>query len=168
MNPLGMAVALLGAMDHSAAITKINEKQVHDFTNNCREAMYQAFRDGRGTRDMAGPSGQTTEGFVDTVAHDLHIMQSGGEMVPRPLVQVKKPSRSFRRRYEDIDQNMMTELFEEYDKDGDGAINFKEFVEMTIQLGIAPLKAEAVKKQNDHEERHAAKESTSVTDPITL
>jgi len=74
MNPLGMVVALLGAMDHAAAISKINVDRVTQFTSNCRDAMYHAFRDGRGTRDMAGPSGLTTEGFVETVAQDLKKM----------------------------------------------------------------------------------------------
>ena len=33
--------------------------------------MYTAFRSGKGTRDMAGPEGLTTEQFVDAVAEDL-------------------------------------------------------------------------------------------------
>jgi len=166
MNPLGMAVALMGAMDHSAALTKMNEEQVFKFTQNCREAMYQAFCDGRGTRDMAGPSGLTTEGFVDTVAEDLHKMQAGGALEPRPVHKVTKPARSLRRAFEDIDQKMMSELFEQYDVDQDGSINFKEFVDMTIHLGVAPLKASAVEKYQESEKRHAAKEDTSMTDPV--
>eukprot|EP00929_Paragymnodinium_shiwhaense_P031920 TRINITY_DN17778_c0_g1_i4.p1 TRINITY_DN17778_c0_g1~~TRINITY_DN17778_c0_g1_i4.p1 ORF type:complete len:285 (+),score=86.31 TRINITY_DN17778_c0_g1_i4:391-1245(+) len=167
MNPLGMAVALLGALDHAAAINKKSEEEVHKFTRNCRDAMYQAFRDGRGTRDMAGPSGLTTEGFVDTVAEDLHRMQAGEKLTARPVHEVKKPARSLRRRYQDIDQNAMNEFFEQFDLDQDGAINFKEFVDMTIHLGIAPLKEEAAKERDEHELRHAAKES-SVTDPLTI
>merc|ERR1712050_292716 len=67
MNPLGMVVALLDAMDHAAALDKSNQAEVNKFTFNCKEAMYQAFRDGRGTRDMSGPTGFTTEQFCDSV-----------------------------------------------------------------------------------------------------
>merc|ERR1719293_89173 len=48
MNPLGMVVALLGAMDHAAALKPANKEDILRFTGHCREAMYAAFRDGRG------------------------------------------------------------------------------------------------------------------------
>merc|ERR1719384_1415726 len=78
MNPLGMVVALLGAMEHAAALKPANQEEVLRWTGHCREAMYSAFREGRGTRDLCGPSGLTTEKFVDSVAADLkHRMDSG-------------------------------------------------------------------------------------------
>jgi len=141
MNPLGMVVALLGAMDHAAAISKINVDRVTQFTSNCRDAMYQAFRDGRGTRDMAGPSGLTTEGFVETVAQDLKKMQKGEALQPRPVkpaTATRKPSKhTFRA---NVDKEALTALFGRYDVNGDGSIDYKEFLDMTMHLGIAPLK----------------------------
>merc|ERR1719343_582472 len=71
MNPLGMVVALLSAMDHAATLAGGNTAEVMNFTGHCREAMYQAFRDGRGTRDMSGPTGFTTEQFCDSVGADI-------------------------------------------------------------------------------------------------
>merc|ERR1712032_797123 len=71
MNPLGMAVALLGAMDHAAALDPSNKAAVNKFTFNCKEAIYAAFRDGNGTRDLCGPTGLTTEKFCDAVAGTL-------------------------------------------------------------------------------------------------
>merc|ERR1712226_1758953 len=40
MNPLGMVVALLGAMDHAAALNPENKADVNKFTFNCKEAIY--------------------------------------------------------------------------------------------------------------------------------
>lgn len=143
MNPLGMVVALLGAMDHAAKVNKTNEQEVYQFTENCRKSMYQAFRDGRGTRDMAGKSGLTTEGFVKTVAEDLAKLQAGGTLVPRPVntggTDVSKPSRSMDMNYENIDHDKMMAMFNMYDNNKDGVINFDEFVDMSISLGIAPV-----------------------------
>merc|ERR1711920_67254 len=71
MNPLGMVVALLDAMNHAAVLDPSNKEAVNRFTANCKEAVYTAFRTGKGTRDMSGASGLTTEQFVDAVAEDL-------------------------------------------------------------------------------------------------
>ena len=81
VNAAGMAEALLGALEHSAAlaVTKAaaaggggghaaaaaGSKQVRDevleFTKTLRTALHNTFRYGQGTRDMAGPEGLTTE-----------------------------------------------------------------------------------------------------------
>merc|ERR1712050_364618 len=63
MDPLGMVVALCDAMDHAASLNPGSEG-VTKWTASVRESMYKAFREGNGTRDMEGPSGKTTEGFV--------------------------------------------------------------------------------------------------------
>merc|ERR1719401_1794873 len=48
MNPLGMAVALLGAMEHAASLEPgPDAERTVKFVGACREAMYKAFRDGR-------------------------------------------------------------------------------------------------------------------------
>merc|ERR1719413_161075 len=39
MNPLGMVVALLGAMNHAATLNPANQAAVVRFTGHCREAM---------------------------------------------------------------------------------------------------------------------------------
>merc|ERR1712226_724935 len=141
MNPLGMVEALLGAMDHSAAIAKSNEKEVNEFTKNCRASMYQAFRDGRATRDMVGKSGLTTEQFVETVAYDLKKLQAGEPLQPRPAMTAsaaRKPSKQSKR--DNVDKTAVADMFRRYDTDGDGSISFKEFVDMAMQLRFAPLK----------------------------
>merc|ERR1719145_241592 len=54
MNPLGMVVALLGAMEHAASLDPTNQAAINKFTFNCKEAIYAAFREGKGTRDLCG------------------------------------------------------------------------------------------------------------------
>lgn len=151
MNPLGMVVALLDAMNHAATLDPTNQDQVLKWTASAREAMYKSFRENRGTRDMAGPEGLTTEQFVDAVKADLDVfMQAEG--MPAPFVsgeeaaQASKPSRKFRRNY-DADENRMRELFIKYDLNGDDSISFEEFTEMMLDLGLAPKTGDAVQTQ---------------------
>mmetsp|Transcript_62927 Transcript_62927/g.163299 ORF Transcript_62927/g.163299 Transcript_62927/m.163299 type:complete len:509 (-) Transcript_62927:75-1601(-) len=153
MNPLGMVVALLGAMEHAASLEPSNKADIFRWTGHCREAMYAAFREGRGTRDLSGPSGLTTEQFVDSVAADLTKRMESGEVatpfVPAPAEE-QAPSRKLRRAYESIDEDAMKKFFDKYDSDTNGAISFQEFAAMTVELGIAPMKKGAARKEHDH------------------
>lgn len=63
VNPVGMIDALLGAMNHSAKLAG-SEKEMQPFTQAVRESMYEAFREGKGTRDFCGPQGLATEAFI--------------------------------------------------------------------------------------------------------
>mmetsp|Transcript_61769 Transcript_61769/g.157000 ORF Transcript_61769/g.157000 Transcript_61769/m.157000 type:complete len:521 (-) Transcript_61769:419-1981(-) len=163
MNPLGMVVALLGAMEHAAILDPSNKADIFRWTGHCREAMYAAFREGRGTRDLSGPSGKTTEQFVATVMEDLtRRMASGAPPGSYTYTAVKQevqaPSRKFRKNYENVDESAMKAFFDKYDADKGGSICFKEFVEMTVELGIAPLKVETVKQKEKYTEEVGAQE----------
>ena len=70
-----MAVALLGAMEHAANLEPSAKEDTFKLTAACREAMYSAFREGRGTRDLNGPSGLTTEKFI---RHFLGFLEKMG------------------------------------------------------------------------------------------
>jgi len=153
MNPLGMVVALLGAMDHAAMLAGESEK-VTKFTTECKAAVYKAFQTGNGTRDLNGPSGLTTEKFVDWVAAELEVKMasptlSDPEAMP---AQEASPSRKFRKAYKNIDETAMQKFFDKFDTDANGSISFEEFVDMTMELGIAPLKPEGVMSQRDKKE----------------
>merc|ERR1711963_313375 len=146
MNPLGMVVALLDAMNHAAVLEPSNQAKVSKFTACVREAMYKAFREGKGTRDMAGPSGVTTEGFVAAVRENLDVLMAAPGM-PEPYVEAAetKPSRKF-----SPDEERMKALFDKYDINGDDSISFEEFSEMMLDLGLAP-KSEASSINKDSE-----------------
>ena len=75
VNPIGMVFALRGAIDHSVALA-LDSKAIDDalagklkaFTAAMYSAMSEAMAGGKGTRDLSGPSGLSTEGFIAEVA----------------------------------------------------------------------------------------------------
>ena len=70
---------------------------------SCREAVYEAFRTGNGTRDLMGPSGLTTEKFVEWVGQRLsERMATEGPAVvfTGEEVKTKAPSKKLRRKYQ--------------------------------------------------------------------
>lgn len=85
---------------------------------------------------MSGPSGLTTEQFVERVAGRLarYLAENGVEEGVAAPVQ---PPRSFRRNH-DSDRDTIAAMFAKYDSDGDGTINMQEFETMVNDLGIAP------------------------------
>ena len=78
LNPLGMVEALLGAVDHSMKLAKASDDAdkydadgVDDWITAVRSSIHEAMVSGQGTRDLCGPSGLTTEAFVDHVAYEV-------------------------------------------------------------------------------------------------
>ncbi|MDX1974911.1 MAG: isocitrate/isopropylmalate family dehydrogenase [Rickettsiales bacterium] len=78
VNPLGMVHALRGAIDHSATLGVENKQiaaaqaeQLRHFTAAMYNAMCETLASGKGTRDLSGPSGLTTQGFIAEVAARL-------------------------------------------------------------------------------------------------
>ena len=74
VNPLGLVTALIGAMNHSAKLASAkgyDAKPLTDFTANLYKAMTVSMATGKGTRDLCGPSGLTTQGFIDHIAGQL-------------------------------------------------------------------------------------------------
>ena len=145
MNPLGMVEAIISAIEHSALLAEEAETSsgssskdsiVH-FTRCLREAMHSAFRDGMGTRDMSGPSGLTTEAFVDEVQRRLGLLLEGKPVTEPPLPEATQPDPRYRRNY-NVDQVALKELFDRYDTDGNGSISFEEFEVALVKLGVAP------------------------------
>ena len=52
LNPLGMVEALIGAMNHAAALEPGCDNKVTHFTSSLRNAVHNTFRSGEGTRDL--------------------------------------------------------------------------------------------------------------------
>lgn len=146
LNPLGLVEAMIGAMQHASMLdaekhpddkAKLEVKlKIRNFTETLREAMHNTFRYGQGTRDMSGPSGFTTEDFIAKVAWRLqrYLAMQGEEVPPPELVE---PTRKYRRNL-NIDVEAVNKMFQKYDKDGDGMIDYTEFENMMIKLNLAP------------------------------
>jgi len=164
MNPLGMVVALFSAMDHAASLDPTcDAAAVQKYTAHCREAVYAAFQSGRGTRDLCGPSGLTTEQFVDTVAEDIRLRMTTGEgLKVAPKEQAKVSRFADTRAMEAVDQEAMKAFFDKFDVNGDGSISFEEFVDMTIELTIAPLKKDIIDKDEKVQEAKFRMESMNM------
>lgn len=150
LNPLGLVEAIIGAMEHAGTLQaeknpddeeaqKVKD-QIFNFTTTLRTALHNTFRYGQGTRDMSGPSGFTTEDFVRKVAWRLqrYLASQYDEAPPPRLVE---PDRKYRRNY-DIDEEAVNVMFQKYDKNKDGFIDFGEFNKMLVKMGIAPKRGE--------------------------
>jgi len=156
LNPLGLVEAMIGAMQHAAKLDAENNPEdasklatkmkVMNFTETLREAMHNTFRYGQGTRDMSGPSGFTTEDFIGKVAWRLQrYLAMQDEEAPPP--QLAEPTRKFQRNL-NVDTEAVNKMFQKFDKDGDGMIDYTEFEAMMIKLNLAPKK----KSKNDEKE----------------
>ena len=62
---------MIGAMNHAAEVHDVDKARTLAFTAKMRAVIHQLFREGKGTRDLCGPTGLTTEQFVDAVARRL-------------------------------------------------------------------------------------------------
>jgi hypothetical protein len=146
LNPLGLVEAMMGAMQHAAVLdaerhpgdeTKEQARdQIFNFCSTLRTAIHNTFRYGQGTRDLSGPSGFTTEDFIRKVAWRLqrYLAMQYDEAPPPKL---HEPDRKFRRNY-DIDEIAVNEMFQKYDKNKDGYIDFEEFTRMLVKMNLAP------------------------------
>lgn len=129
-NPLGMVEALIGAMNHAADLSFEGEKKqkIHDFTGHLRKTMHELMVEGKGTRDLCGPSGLSTEEFVKAVSDrlDSKIRREPSE---KTFIPVEKG-------VEDIE--LVQQLFDIIDTDGNGTIDFNEFRAGLRRIGVEP------------------------------
>lgn len=135
LNPLGMVEALIGSMQHAASLEgEDQDPAVVPFTNNLRRIIHAAMVGGKGTRDISGETGLTTEDFVDYVGahltlqtfHETSISIEKGKLV------APKADERF------VDIGAMKKMFEDLDLDGNGSIDFDEFVAGLSRLGVQP------------------------------
>lgn len=90
--------------------------------------MHKLMVSGRGTRDLSGPSGATTEEFISSVSKYLDStepIETNPDFVP----QAKTAS---------FDKEKVKVLYERLDKNKDGSIDFNEFVDALVLLNIQP------------------------------
>jgi isocitrate dehydrogenase len=137
LNPLGLVEALIGAMQHAAALDPTcDEEAVVKFTNRIRSTIHKAMVAGKGTQDICGASGLTTEAFVDLVGGILD-----GSTPLTALARKKEKVRpSMEQSIGAIDQASVMKMFKDLDEDGNGVIDFEEFAKGLIRLGVQPKK----------------------------
>jgi isocitrate dehydrogenase len=146
LNPLGLIEALIGAMNHASKLQydadpsqKENYDKTINYTETLRLALHNTFRYGQGTRDMSGPTGNTTEAFVEKVAWRLGRYLADQVETDTPP-QLAEPDLTYRRDFSKVDMAKLHTTFDKYDKDGSGKVDFKDFAKMLIKMGIAPRK----------------------------
>ncbi len=67
LNPLSMMEAMIGAIHHSVVLSK-GPADLSNFANKLQKAIHaQMTAPGKATRDFSGPTGLTTEQFVQAV-----------------------------------------------------------------------------------------------------
>jgi len=150
LNPLGLVEALLGAMKHSAQLeldakptdksTQEMHAYVENFIDTLRMALHNTFRYGQGTRDMSGPTGFTTEDFVDKVQWRLNRYLDAQVETHAPPELKEEDLAVPADKLTAYDQKSILKLFEKYDKSGEGKIDFKNFSQMLMKMGVAPKK----------------------------
>jgi len=159
LNPLGMVEALVSAIQHSVQLEharrqnttaasgqEVEEEdmdgdlaELHAFASNIRAATHRCMVDGEGTRDLAGPSGLTTEQFVDAVAN--RIISGDVQPLPAPISRSDSFKPTIHKGFgTEIDVDAMRHMFDDLDLDGNGSIDFEEFTQGLGKLGIQPRK----------------------------
>ena len=131
LNPLSMIEALIGAMQHTTDLNPGHEK-LFRFARRLQKAVHEQMVD-KGTRDLDA-EGLTTEQFVDAVADKLIRIQNAYEASKRATSSSEKlpPKRGY-------DETSMKKFFDSVDLDQSGTINFEEFAQVMVKLGVTPF-----------------------------
>lgn len=161
MNPLGLAEALMSALNHSAALRGGPvQEQMETYTKALRRALHNTFRYGQGTRDMAGPSGLTTEEFIGKVSWRLgRYLAAEEEEIP--FSETVDAARKHVPTY-NVCNEALQQLFNEFDPNNTGRIGVEELERILAKLGIAPQSWTEIMTKNEKLEVVGAKlEETS-------
>jgi isocitrate dehydrogenase len=140
LNPLGLVEALAGAMQHSAQLHPTPDSaQIVAFTTKMRSAIHRAFVLGKGTRDISGPTGLTTEAFTDLIGRAL-AGDNSALQPPTPAARPEKAKPKQNPSFNLVDKEEMQRFFQALDRDKNGTIDYEEFEQGMIRLGVFPKK----------------------------
>jgi isocitrate dehydrogenase len=136
LNPLGMVEALIGAMQHAAMLEDgPNKAEVIEYTDKIRTVMHGLMVSGKGTRDLSGPTGLTTEEFVAEVSKHL--------LSDQPFeLDLAAPAKPVEEEAEGEDKEFVKNLFNQFDTDGNGTIDLPEFEKALRKMRFVPKKTE--------------------------
>eukprot|EP01123_Difflugia_compressa_P006346 TRINITY_DN18542_c0_g1_i1.p1 TRINITY_DN18542_c0_g1~~TRINITY_DN18542_c0_g1_i1.p1 ORF type:complete len:152 (-),score=26.87 TRINITY_DN18542_c0_g1_i1:53-466(-) len=134
-------------MIHSATLhpSYTDPKRVEALCKRLRLVIHKAMTSGKGTRDLAGPEGLTTEQFIRFVAERMDESDSVEEMGVSSVA-VKPVS-------EDIDFMALKDMFQSLDTDNDGVIHFDEFAKAVVRLNVQPRKSVLGEEQQENLKR---------------
>lgn len=131
MNPLGMAEALLGAMNHAAVLAGEQEGgETQTFTARLRKSMHRCMVSGKGTRDLCGPSGLTTEAFIAAVKAEFESLDDFSVAPTQAVTPIEDDA--------EYDEELVQKLFAKLDTDGNGSIDYGELKIGLRRLNVAP------------------------------
>lgn len=105
-----------------------------DWTLSLRKSMHTCMVAGQGTRDLCGPEGLTTEGFVEAVAYHMKEGKLKESFQRKESVSAKEEA------MQKVDMEKVKSMFDKYDSNKDGTISPEEFTQMLVKLGVAPMK----------------------------
>eukprot|EP00949_MAST-11_sp_MAST-11-sp1_P003358 g3358.t1 len=138
LNPLGMIEALVSAMEHSCEVSQSEadtDGTLH-FAGLLRTTCHDLMASGEGTRDLCGEAGLTTEDFIERMAQRVSegmAMKNLADSSEKIKVQ-RMPSIDERF----IDRELVRQLFDTLDTDGNGTLDFEEFTTGLVRLGVQP------------------------------
>ena len=131
--------ALIGAMQYAEEKKSNGSKDtpIHLFTNEMREVIHLAMVAGKGTKDICGARGLTTESFVELVGGVLDGSIAKSTLMVEQVPDTKK-SPSLEKSFADLDGKLVRKIFNELDENDDGVLEYGEFVNALIRLNVHP------------------------------
>ena len=110
--------------------------------------MHGAMVAGKGTRDLCGPEGLTTEAFVAEITARIDAGEASAAVAKIPVV---KADKTLRRNYQ-VDIEAVAAWFDKYDTDRDNSINLDEFTKLLVDLDVAPKMTMEEKASKDDDQ----------------
>merc|ERR1711998_398263 len=111
------------------------------WTEKLRTHIHKAMVEGKGTRDLCGADGLTTEAFVAEIASRINQeteVKTKAEQLMALNLSPPKRSDTFSPAPANVDMEAIRAMFEDLDLDGNGSIDFEEFSTGLIRLGVQP------------------------------
>lgn len=94
LNPLGLVTALIETIRWAAIVNNKEYEPIRKFTQKLKNIIHRSFVSGKGTRDLVGPEGLTTEEFVDWIGDHVKTAVDNWDVSTSKIV---KPSKRIRR-----------------------------------------------------------------------
>jgi len=71
LNPLGLVTALMESIKYASIVNNKNQEQIRIFTAKLRNLIHRSFVMGKGTKDLVGNNGLSTEEFISWIEKHL-------------------------------------------------------------------------------------------------